>query len=590
MKLKKTMFTALAITVFNGLTFGQDFEKIISKAGYDFNHYSIETTIEGDYVCAGTLFDPGGMTDIHIFKLQTNGTMIWEKIIDESDDDRALDLVIGDNGDIVVTGYVSTTALHASELYIVKLTSAGGFIADHKLDYDGRATAGTNVIKSFHNDHYIVGGWKAAANTYPLISNKALIIEFDHLLQPNGTVRTFKAGLNKHNSINDIVAIPTGYFITGSAGFKSGGIEFQGVLAIFVDHNFNVNTDLSFESTNHEHIGVSAVFTADNDALYLMSNNSVLHNPQITVFSNVSSGPAVSHEYYLALDTTYGNYNAAGFHLVESPWSPDALVAMGYYRTKVDLAANTNSAIPWIAEFESSNGNQLLGKVWPAPSPNFYTHGGGVFSTFQGEAPYIFNQEMFTERADGIGFVLISPITVLTNYGIDLVTITASTTACFEANDFEVDTLTSRSITTDDHGFGINASAPGYSLTAFTSDSTLFCPAIDHPNNPEDGNNNPDNGAPQSNKPGFGIHDLTINTLEVYPNPLVNQLTVSISGENLNGQLILTNTMGQVIYQQTIQSQGEFRTEINLENNPKGIYFLRFEDNHNQLVQKLIKL
>lgn len=164
----KNLFTACAIGALSTISYGQDFEKIIYKNGYDFNHYSIEKTMSGEYVCAGTLFEHDHLTDIHIFKTDASGTVIWEKIIDESDDDRALDLVIGDNGEVVVTGYVSPLGPGLSELYVVKLDASGGFIADHKLTYSGKATAGTNIIKSIHPDHYIVGGYKTSANAYPL--------------------------------------------------------------------------------------------------------------------------------------------------------------------------------------------------------------------------------------------------------------------------------------------------------------------------------------------------------------------------------------------------------------------------------------
>ena len=82
-----------------------------------------------------------------------------------------------------------------------------------------------------------------------------------------------------------------------------------------------------------------------------MSNNSVIHNPQISQIRDVSGGPFISTEYYLELDATYGQYNAAGFKLAMSPTNPHTLVAAGLFRTKDDYLVNTNSATPWIVEF-----------------------------------------------------------------------------------------------------------------------------------------------------------------------------------------------------------------------------------------------
>lgn len=341
---------------------------------------------------------------------------------------------------------------------------------------------------------------------------------------------------------------------------------------------------MSFESTNAEHIGVSAVVDESADQLYLMSNNSVIHNPQITVYDNLTGTPTLSHEFFLELDTTYGNYNAAGFQLRKSIWNSNALVAMGYYRTKKDAAGNTTSALPWIAEFDISTGNQIFGKVWPAPSAEFHSHGGGLLSTFQGESPYIFNQEIFTERVDGAGYIFISPITVLTNYSIDLVSFSQTALGCLEDNDFDSPSRISRSISTNQYHFNFTNTAPDYTPTNFTVFDDSFCPHHNEPHLIRV----MDESLEHNNSDFSFSHTGEVNTdlLEIYPNPFTTGITIFSPGETLNGQLTIMNASGKVVYKTQLNQSN---TDIDLQTLPNGIYFLNYVSENQQMVKKLIK-
>ncbi len=591
MRIQNLFLSALAMVGLTAVSYGQSFQSTIYQPGMDFNHYSIETTPSGEYVCAGTLFDPAGRTDIHVFKLDPMGNLVWEVVIDESDDDRALDVLVDPGDEIIVTGYISPVGVNWPELYMLKLDPSGGFVADSKLQH-WHASAGTNVIYSQANGTYIVGGFYSEPLSFPLIGNEAIVVEFDPSLNYMGHTQFSDVDM-EHSSINDIVEIPTGYFLTGSvsmsAGYPTGE---QGVLALIVDNSLNLTNNLSFEATNSEHCGISVDYDAGTDELFLMSNNSYIHNPQITVFQNVTGSPSISTEYYLELDPTYGSYNAAGFDLEICNWDPNTLVASGYFRTYDDGSGSIVNACPWIVQFERSSGSMVAGYYWPAPSPNFHSHGGGILSTFSGEHPYVFNQEIMTLRADGAGYVFVGPREVGSDFGIDIVTtIRMSDAPCFEPLMFDNPTISSNFIALADNVTPIMNPNPNATVMPTGSGLEVFCPDLREKCSPiynEYGIVVQD--CDQASGTTASINDLDAASMNVAPNPFTDRFTVEISGTNLNGQLVLINALGQTVYS-SAQIGGEFyREQVDMGTFEKGIYILKFTDGNNEVLKKIVKL
>ncbi|MCW3086256.1 MAG: hypothetical protein JWP12_3622 [Bacteroidetes bacterium] len=88
---------------------------------------------------------------------------------------------------------------------------------------------------------------------------------------------------------------------------------------------------------------------------------------------------------------------------------------------------------------------------------------------------------------------------------------------------------------------------------------------------------------------GTGIHPASAdNKLTVYPNPANDVVTVQIENVLLNrsATLSLYNTTGQLISETRISKE---KTEIDLSSLPKGIYFIRLQDEHNVITKKITK-
>lgn len=593
MKIQNLLTLILGVLGFGITGISQNFQSTIFRSGLDYNHYSIETTPGGDYVCAGTLFDAAGRTDIHVIRLDVNGNIIWERTINQSDDDRALDVLVDPAGDIVVTGYISPTAVNYPELYVVKLDGGGNYIADRTIQ-QFHASAGTNVIYSNSQNTYIVGGFYSEPLSVPLIGNEAMIVEFDMGLNYLNHMQ-YSSADQEHSAINDIVEIPGGYFITGSVGNASGyPIGEQGVLAMRLDFSFGITANLTFEATNLDHNGVSLWYDSSLDEILLMSNNSVIHNPQITYIRDVSGAPFIATEYYLELDPTYGMHNAAGFELQQCDWDPSTYVACGYFRTQDDGSGSNVHAIPWIVQFDKNTGAQVAGLIWPAPSPNFHAHGGGIFSTFSGEHPYIFNQEIMTLRADRRGYVFIGPRDVGGNFGIDVVTtLQMEPLPCYERIGYDNISISSVLIPAGDNFTAVTDPTPGAPVDPFNSDFRVFCEelyAACAPPVEQGGVIIMDSEIEEHGTASTGGLSVNPEDFKVSPNPFTTEFNIELTGENLSGQLVLLNAVGQVVYKSDQLGGNYFRTTVNMEPFEQGIYILKLSNGNKELTKRVVKL
>lgn len=84
-----------------------------------------------------------------------------------------------------------------------------------------------------------------------------------------------------------------------------------------------------------------------------------------------------------------------------------------------------------------------------------------------------------------------------------------------------------------------------------------------------------------------GANDYNnINAIKIYPNPTSKNLIVSFGSLINNGQLNITNALGEIIYSETIHN--EAKKELYLENISTGLYFIKVFNGEFQFSKKII--
>jgi Secretion system C-terminal sorting domain/NHL repeat len=82
------------------------------------------------------------------------------------------------------------------------------------------------------------------------------------------------------------------------------------------------------------------------------------------------------------------------------------------------------------------------------------------------------------------------------------------------------------------------------------------------------------------------VTQVTSESINVYPNPTYNDLTLYIPGQNLKGSIQIINELGQVVYQQNIDSNN---SRVNLKNLPIGMYMAKIQLDDKIIYKKIFK-
>ncbi|MCE9538020.1 MAG: T9SS type A sorting domain-containing protein [Bacteroidetes bacterium] len=105
-----------------------------------------------------------------------------------------------------------------------------------------------------------------------------------------------------------------------------------------------------------------------------------------------------------------------------------------------------------------------------------------------------------------------------------------------------------------------------------------------------------------TNKEGWIIDDITYGTIalvgvndieeennnfNIYPNPVNNKFTITITETGKTYlQLKIVNILGEMVYQSLIENQ---KSEINISDLPKGVYFVKLISDKQIITKKIIK-
>lgn len=87
--------------------------------------------------------------------------------------------------------------------------------------------------------------------------------------------------------------------------------------------------------------------------------------------------------------------------------------------------------------------------------------------------------------------------------------------------------------------------------------------------------------------PVTGIEDLNTSTLQVYPNPADEQITVVAGSEkSVNGRILFFNSQGSMV--KNVQTNGETSIRINVSDLISGLYFLKLESGNKATTTRIM--
>lgn len=139
--------------------------------------YAIEQTDDGSIILTGSTISTDGdvvgahgMDDMWVVKLDAEGTLLWQKCLGGSSQDRGYSIALTSDGGCVIGGSSSSadgdvTGVHAppnADMWIVKLDGAGTIVWQKALG--GSLAEEARAVQQLADGGYIVGGFASSAD------------------------------------------------------------------------------------------------------------------------------------------------------------------------------------------------------------------------------------------------------------------------------------------------------------------------------------------------------------------------------------------------------------------------------------------
>jgi uncharacterized delta-60 repeat protein len=133
-----------------------EWTKTIGGSGWDFARSIIQSS-DGGYVVAGKTKSFGaGYSDIYVVKLDSAGNVQWTKTIGGSYNDEAWSIIQSSDGGYVVAGYTESFGAGSADFYVVKLDSSGN--VEWTKTIGGRSIdAAVSIIQSSDGGYVVAG-------------------------------------------------------------------------------------------------------------------------------------------------------------------------------------------------------------------------------------------------------------------------------------------------------------------------------------------------------------------------------------------------------------------------------------------------
>lgn len=201
--------------------------------------YAMEQANDGSVVLAGTttsadgdVVGSHGMDDMWVVKLDAAGTLLWQKCLGGSNQDRALSIALTSDGGCVVGGSSSSddgdvTGVHAppsQDMWIVKLDDAGNMEWQKALG--GSQSDQALSVYQLADGSYIVGGYATSADG-DIIGHIGSVDMWIVRLDPSGNLgwqNSFGSSSNNEWCRSMAIAEDGGFFLAGHTQSNSGQV------------------------------------------------------------------------------------------------------------------------------------------------------------------------------------------------------------------------------------------------------------------------------------------------------------------------------------------------------------------------------
>ncbi|MGR3177185.1 MAG: hypothetical protein ACUZ8E_03905 [Candidatus Anammoxibacter sp.] len=232
---------------------------------------SIQQTSDGGYIVAGSTDSFGaGLSDIWVFKLDSNGNIQWQKTYGGTNHDEPFFLQQTSDDGYIVSGETRSFGAGGEDVWVLKLNSSGN--VQWQKTYGGVGGEGGMTCQATDGG-YIVAG---STESFGAGNEDAWVLKLDS----NGNVQWQKVYVGVDEAENIQQTSDGGYIVTGSTeSFGAGGADFW-VLKLKSDGTIDSSCDFIQDTTVS---GIDSNATVTNTNATVSNTNVTPQNTSATV-------------------------------------------------------------------------------------------------------------------------------------------------------------------------------------------------------------------------------------------------------------------------------------------------------------------
>lgn len=336
--MKTTLLTVALLLVSNLCSAQRILER--TNGSWDNPNLSVETFY--DFVISGfTETNPSTGLLTPTFKVSTtNGAPINIYYVDYPDATYLMDFTIREaTNTIILTGMTAATAAGTPfKMFVAEVDFMTGTPVQSSLEYtfSNNSMVPHQVIHSEANGQVIVVGTEIVGTITPnnFASNPKYgfvlgldINNFNNILFAPIEMNLPTVSNSDYDMLENITEVDgSGYFISGSCNGPTGE---QNLLTMGIDYGGAVTFSNIIDNTNYRYAGASVMYNSPMNVVYLMANNSIIHQFQIAMCDPISGlflTPWTSHQF-TAFPIGSG-VDQNGFRLQQTP--NDEIIVGGY--------------------------------------------------------------------------------------------------------------------------------------------------------------------------------------------------------------------------------------------------------------------
>ena len=250
--------------------FGNTIKPVITHGGlFEDNGYAIKPHDDGYIIVGSTRETEISDKDIYILQITVSGEFVWDTIYGRSRDDEAYDVLVLENGNLVITGYSDSTETRKKDILFLETSSKGGFI---KWDFPGASEddEAFAIVKS--GNEYMLAGYRNKPDNLSLqMARNIIVMRYSGEGTPNVNPfdNAFPAGTN--SQVQSIIAASINEYYL-ACNVRESQTNNTSVAIIKIDTTlFNV---LWQKKYGEQSVNIASDFSIKDNCLYLCGTSS----------------------------------------------------------------------------------------------------------------------------------------------------------------------------------------------------------------------------------------------------------------------------------------------------------------------------